>query len=29
VGSTPTQSTFINLVKYGIGLSFRLTVFPS
>ena len=29
VGSTPTQSIFINLVKYGIGLSFTLTVFPS
>jgi len=29
VGSTPTQSIFINLVKYDIGLSSRLTVFPS
>jgi hypothetical protein len=28
--STPTtQSIFINLVKYDIGLSSRLTVFPS
>jgi hypothetical protein len=29
VGPTPTRSTFINLVNYAIGLSFRLTVFPS
>jgi hypothetical protein len=26
VGSTPTRSTFINLVKYGIVLSLILTI---